>query len=359
MKQHRILFIAPLPPPVHGSAVVSKQIKESKMINETFLCDWVNMSTSRRLDEIGKASLIKPIRLIGALLKTIYNLTLHRYALCYLAITCHGKGFLKDVPFVLLCKLFGRKIVIHQHNKGMAEDVDRWPYRWLFPLCYKEAKVILLSWYLYPDIEKMVPRENVVICPNGIPDVKYEYKKRDNPVPHLLFLSNLIPSKGVFVLLDALKILQEKGLCFVCDFVGGETKEINTRRFVEEVNKRQLNKLVVYHGRKHGKEKEKYFCKSDIFVFPSMEDCFPLVLLEAMSYKLPIVTTSEGAIPDEVEGELNGLISEKNNAESLASCISRLIDDPILRSQMGENGFKKLNNCFTEELFEKKLKTFC
>ena len=167
-KKPRILFVGALPPPVHGSAVVSQQIKDSKLINDSFDSDWVNLSTSRRMDEIGKKTLAKPFRLLGALCRELWLLLTHHYDLCYLAITCHGSGFLKDTPFVLLAKLFCKKIVIHQHNKGMANDVDRWPYRWLLPLCYKNAKVILLSWYLYPDIERVVPKENVVICPNGI-----------------------------------------------------------------------------------------------------------------------------------------------------------------------------------------------
>ena len=99
-----------------------------------------------------------------------------RYDLCYLAITCHGIGFLKDAPFVLLCKLFGKKIVIHQHNKGMSRDVKQWPYRWLLPLVYRNTKVILLSWRLYPDIENVVRKEQILICPNGIPEETHRMK---------------------------------------------------------------------------------------------------------------------------------------------------------------------------------------
>ena len=355
----RILFIGTLPPPIHGSAVVSQQIKNSNLINEAFRCDWVNLSASRRMDEIGKKTLAKPFRLLAALCRELWLLLTRRYDLCYLAITCHGSGFLKDSPFVLLCKLFRTKIVIHQHNKGMANDVDRWPYRWLLPLCYKNAKVILLSWYLYPDIEKAVPKENVVICPNGIKlgpkNIDMHERKKDN-VPRLLFLSNLIESKGVFVLLDALKIIKDKGGGFICDFVGGETKEIDANSFAEEVEKRGLNHTVFYQGEKYGAEKEKAFNVSDIFVFPTNEDCFPLVLLEAMAHRLPIVTTTEGAIPDEVTDGENGLVCEKKNPESLAKCIAKLIEDEELRLRMGEAGRKKLEEKYTSEVFEKRMK---
>ena len=212
MSKPRILFITPLPPPVHGSAMVSQYIKDCKELQEEFICDFVNLSTSRNIDEIGKKSVMKYIRFIGAYFITFWKLLTRQYSLCYLAITCHGMGFLKDAPFVLLCKLFRRKVIIHQHNKGMSGYVDKQPYKWLLPLVYKNTKVILLSWYLYPDIEKVVKKEQVVICPNGIPEVfdKEPHFERNNEVPHLLFLSNLIPSKGVYVLLDACKLLKEK-----------------------------------------------------------------------------------------------------------------------------------------------------
>ena len=364
-----MLFVGTLPPPVHGSAVVSLQIKESKLINETFQCDWVNLGTSRRMDEIGKRTLAKPFRFIWAWLQALWLLITHRYSLCYLAITCHGVGFLKDAPFVLLARLFCKRRVIHQHNKGMSKDVDRWPYCWLLPLCYKNAKVILLSWHLYPDVEKVVPKENVHICPNGIKvtqesqiskkeEMKTNRTKGTKGIPRLLFLSNLIESKGVIVLLDALRILVDKGYLFHCDFVGGETKEIDAKRFADEVDKRQLNKIVVYRGRKYGEEKERVFSSSDIFVFPTFYDneCFPLVLLEAMQYGLPCVTTSEGGIADIVEDGVNGLISEKQNPESLADSIKELLVDKELRIRMGIVGKKILHEKFTEERFVEQIK---
>ena len=362
----RILFIGTLPPPVHGSAVVSQQIKDSKVINDAFDDDWINLGTSRSMDEIGKTTLAKPFRLIGALGKEFWYLLTRRYELCYLAITCHGSGFLKDSPFILMAKLFRKKIVIHQHNKGMADDVDRLPYRWLLPLCYKDAKVILLSWYLYPDIEKVVKKEDVFICPNGIKVQEFKSLINDNEkkarigelenwVPRLLFLSNLIESKGVLVLLDALKILKDKGYSFICDFVGGETKEIDAKRFNEEVEKRGLNEIAIYQGRKYGVEKEEFFEMCDVFTLPTSNDCFPLVLLEAMAHRIPLVSTPIGGIPDVIKDGENGLIAESKNPVSLAHCIGKLLDSKELRKRMGENGYQRLKELYTDDIFENNL----
>ena len=345
----RILFVATFPPPIHGSAVMSQYIKESKLINDTFDCDYINLSTSRGIDEIGIFNPIKIWRLFIALFVMTWKLSIKHYDLCYLAITCHGIGFLKDAPFVFLCKLFRRKVVIHQHNKGMSKDLERWPYSWLLPLTYKNVKVILLSQRLYQDIDKVVPKENVYICPNGIPEVdcEYKYMERRNEIPHLLFLSNLMESKGVIVLLDALKILKGKGLSFICDFVGGETKEVDLVRFEHDVVRHGLSQIAIYKGRKVGAEKEDSLLKADLFIFPTFyhNECFPLVLLEAMQYGLPIVTTDEGGIPDIVKDGENGLICEKNNPDSLANCIEMLLKDNTLREEYGRKG---------RDLFEKK-----
>lgn len=362
MKRYKILFIATFPPPIHGSSVVSEQIRNSKVINDTFEGDYVNFGTSRKMDEIGKGGLwlnIKKLfRFAGSFFKTFWMLTAHRYDLCYLAITCHGAGFLKDAPFVLLCKMFGRKIVIHQHNKGMSKDVDRPIYKWLLPMVYKNAKVILLSWHLYPDIEKVVKRENVMICPNGIkPTVDPSFERKPHKIPHILFLSNLLIDKGVLVLLDALKILKDKGYSFVCDFVGSETKDIDASRFAKEVESRGLNQLAIYHGRKYGADKDAYFKQADIFAFPTFYDneTFGLVNLEAMEYKLPIISTNIGGIPDVVVNGENGFATQPENADSIVCSLCKLLDDSSLRQKMGEDGYRKYKAKFTEICFETNL----
>ena len=412
----RILFIAPLPPPVHGSAMVSKYIKDSAKLQSVAQCDWVNLSTSRRMDEIGKGGAMKLLRFMGAYLKTLWLLLTHRYDLCYLAITCHGIGFLKDAPFVWLCKMFGCRVLIHQHNKGMSNCIERWPYRWLIPYIYKRARVMLLSWHLYPDIAKVVKREQVVICANGIAAEQQvncddsqvnvasprlnaaeqrvnsddslvnvaEQRLKDTqsqgddspatalrltsssaainrsetaslPV-NLLFLSNLIPSKGVYVLLDACRILKDKGLDFQCNFVGGETKEIDRARFEAEVQRRGLEGMVRYEGPKYGEEKEEYWRSSDVFVFPTyyFNECFPLVILEAMQHGLPVVSTDEGAVPDMVADGVNGFVCERKDVSGLVGALERLITDAALRMRMGEVGRKRYEEEFTLERFEER-----
>lgn len=354
-----ILFILHLPPPVHGAAMMGKYIHDSKLINDSFDCHYINLTTAKNLEDIGHFRVGKIVEFIG-LLRRIRKAIKHLHPdLVYVTPNAKGGAFYKDFVVVEMIKAMGCKVVVHYHNKGVATRQDRWLDDKLYRKFFKGIKVILLAKALYPDVQKYVKRKDVYICPNGIPDTtggKEPTAERHNKIPHLLFLSNLLFSKGVIVLLDALKILKDRGYSFVCDFVGGETAEIDAARFQREVEQRGLNRLVIYDGRKYGADKEQYFDKADVFVFPSTNEAFGLVSLEAMGHKVPVVATNEGGIPDVVKDGQNGLVAENDNPKSLADCVAELLDDKQLREKMGEDGYSKFKANFTLQAFEGKFK---
>lgn len=114
--------------------------------------------------------------------------------------------------------------------------------------------------------------------------------------------------------------------------------------------------MVTYVGRKVREEKEAFFRQADIFVFPTYYETFGLVNLEAMEYKLPVISTNEGGIPDIVKDGENGLICEKQNPVSLADCIAKLLDDEELRVKMGNAGYEKFCREFTLDKFENRMR---
>lgn len=352
----RILFILHLPPPVHGAAMVGKYIHDSRVVNEAFDCRYINLTTARSLQDIGRGGLRKLWKFLVLLVRIVWSVLRTKPELVYVTPNACGGAFYKDFVVVQLLKLLRRRVVVHYHNKGVRtrqeEHLDNWMYRRFF----RGLKVILLAEALYDDVKKYVRREDVLICPNGIPETLTEgpKDKREDDVPRLLFLSNLLEAKGVFVLLDALQILKNQGRLFHCDFVGGETAEIDAVRFQSEVERRGLNTDVLYHGRKYGAEKHTFFAQADVFVFPTFypNEAFPLVNLEAMEHSLTIVSTDEGGIRDMVRDGENGFISEKGNAQSLADCIACLLDEPALRKRMGEDGYRKFKAHYSLSAFE-------
>ncbi len=348
----KVLFIMHMPPPIHGASMVGKYIHDSKLVNEEFECFYLSPSTAKNINEIAKFSLLKVFRFIILLLKIGKILIFKKPDLVYYTATARKDGFRVSYIFVTWIRLFNNNIVVHFHNKGVCENkkgIDG-----IIRKCFfRNIKVMLLSHNLFYDVEDWLDGKDVLICPNGIPQTNEEIIERKNSVPHLLFLSNLLISKGVYVLLDACEILKDKGCSFVCDFVGAESKEISESTFFAEVSKRGLGEFVKYHGRKYGAEKDSYFRNADIFVFPTYNETFGLVNLEAMQYQLPIVTTNEGGIPDVVKDGINGYVCERKNSESLAIAIENLLLSPELRVKLGNQGYNIYMQNFTLDKFER------
>lgn len=360
-KKYNILFILHLPPPVHGAAMVGKYIKDSVLINSEFGCHYINLAIASSIENIGKVG-IKKLWKFLQLLHSIRR-EVKRINPDYVYITPNAKGgaFYKEWVIVMMLKMMGCRIVAHYHNKGVSSRQDKWLDNWMYRRFFKNIKVILLAEALYFDIQKYVRREDVYICPNGIPVEELQnsgasVEKKNRNVPQLLFLSNLLVDKGVLVLLDALKGLKDKGCFFVCNFVGGETADIDAKRFVAEVDRRGLNEMAFYKGKKYGQDKDEEFEGADLFVFPTFyhNECFPLVLLEAMQYGLPCISTNEGGISGIIKDGENGFIVGRKDVHSLADKIEILLTDKELRIRMGNAGKEKFQKEFTLEVFEKR-----
>ena len=379
IKENKILFLLHLPPPVHGSSVVGLFIAESERLNMEFKCTYVNLLASQNVAETGKINIRKLLGFVPVIFRIISTLILNRPKLCYLALTTTGAAFYKDLFLVGILKIFRIKYIYHLHNKGISINQHKAFNRTCYRFVFKNAQVILLSKHLYPDIQSFVSESNIHICPNGIPDSfpfskinssetsMQDLKNQNNlanriqdiekskPV-QILFLSNLIESKGVYILLDACAILKNKNIQFKCIFIGGES-DISIGQFNERVAQLKLNDYVNYQGKRYGMEKYNAFAEADIFAFPTYYyyETFGLVNLEAMQQSKPIVSTFEGGIPDVIEDGITGFLVPQKNATALAEKLELLITNPELRLQMGASGLEKYKREFTLEIFENRL----
>jgi glycosyltransferase involved in cell wall biosynthesis len=356
----KILLILPLPPPLHGASIVGKSILESNLINKNFTCQYINFNLSSHIYDIGKFSKFKFLKIFLTIFQILKKLFFLRPNLVYITLTASGIGFYKDSFFALIIKCFGFNIVYHFHNKGFIDQENKIIDKILYNLLFNGSKVILLSNRLYPDFRKYLSLDQVFFCPNGIDDTLLNNLNskncKNNSKIKILFLSNFIISKGIFILLEACAILKNKCIPFECIFVGG-IGDINEEQFFEKVNDLNLNNQIIYLGKKYYNEKIIIYNNADIFAFPSYyhNECFPLVLLEAMNFGLPIVTTDEGAIRDIVVDGQTGFIIPKKNVQILADKLELLINNKDLRLSMGLAGRKKFENEFTISHFENKL----
>lgn len=356
-----------MPPPVYGASMVGQYIHNSELINASFDCHYVNLAVATRLDEIGKWGWNKVKGVLKKLMEVRNAVKTVKPDLVYITPNSAGAPFYKDFITVMMLKMMGQKIVMHFHNKGVATRQNRWLDNWLYRRYFKGVKLILLADALYEDVKRYVNREDVFVCPNAIPMLtmaEQTVRASDN-MPHILWLTNIMKTKGIMEFLAALKILNDKGVKFQADFIGGLTKELAGDEFDDALSMMGLNGCCTYYGPRYGEEKSVFFHQSDIFVLPSYTEAFPVSILEAMVFGLPIVASNVGGVSAEVEDGVNGYLLGGNqpimlntfhpNPREIAEKIEKLLTDSTLRQRMGEAGREKFEKEFTLEVFEKRM----
>ena len=354
IKKYKVLFILHIPPPMHGSSVVGKQIFSSSLINNTFKTKYLNINSSSNLEQLGKKNFSKLYYILQTYFNLIFQLIHFRPDLCYFALNSKGIAFYRDLIIVFILKIFNKKIIYHLHNKGVKEREKKFTFKLFYKFIFKNEKVILLSKNLFLDVKRFVKINQVSFCPNGIKKVKRLKPNNNSNKIQLLFFSNLFKFKGVYNLLDICSILKERKLDFTCNFVG-DIGDIDLYNFNKKVLDLNLSKYVIYHGPKFENEKNEVFLNADIFIHPTLDDCFPLVVLEAMQYGLPIVSTFEGGIPDIIDNNQNGLLFHNFDLIGMSNAVENLIKKRDLRLKLGNLARIKFNNEFTFHNFEKRI----
>jgi glycosyltransferase involved in cell wall biosynthesis len=140
----------------------------------------------------------------------------------------------------------------------------------------------------------------------------------------LLFVGGDFARKGGQILLD----------CFAryfsssCELWLVTQTPIEPRPFVQVFNDLTPN----------SEQLKRLYAEADVFVFPTLSDCAPLAVPEAMAASLPVVSTSVGAIPEMVREGETGYLVEPGSVEALHDALERLVADGALRAALGANG---------------------
>jgi glycosyltransferase involved in cell wall biosynthesis len=307
----------------------------------------------RQLEDMGKWKIKKFFIVIKKIRELIFELHNYKPDLVYFQISLHGFAFFRDLLFVCIIKLLKVKIAFHLHGKGIKDK--SFFSKKMYKFCFKNEYLIFLSSLIINDVEDVFTGKSYIV-PNGIPDIINLYNKKEGKENiNILFLSNFIESKGILDFISMLKILTDEGCKFTATIVGADA-DFSFDQIKERLLEAGLDSFVQLLGPKYGKEKEQILLRSDIFVFPTKNDIWGNVLLEAMQFSLPIISTKEGAIPEIVDEGITGFLVEKNHPEELAKKIEILLTDAELRKKMGNFGRKKYEEKYTLQQFENNMK---
>jgi glycosyltransferase involved in cell wall biosynthesis len=122
---------------------------------------------------------------------------------------------------------------------------------------------------------------------------------------------------------------------------------------------RDMNNLpsnVIYCGVLRGRDLDEFYRNASAFVIPSIcYEGFPMVLPEAMAYRLPVIASRNGGFPEIVENGYNGVLFSMGDHQDLIAKIKYIWENLKIAEELGQNGFKKLKKEYSPDIYYKKL----
>lgn len=161
----------------------------------------------------------------------------------------------------------------------------------------------------------------------------------------IICVASLEEVKGHKHLIEACRILRERGVDFICDLIGEGPRRAELAAQITAAN---LERHVIMHGSMKRDDVVRMLKAADVKVLASVptaegkREGVPVVLMEAMACGLPVISSRLSGIPELVEHERTGVLLPPGEAEGLAGAIERLQNDPALRRRLGEAGREKV-----------------
>lgn len=240
-------------------------------------------------------------------------------------------------------------VMRREHRKGRA-----WHFGWknrfwhrlyhqtMFTVAIRTADYGVASnreAWTYPEL--VHDRDPGCICyiPNGVENQFFvEHGYEDTTPMRLLFVGTWLDRKGIYYLVDALRILVQKGKAVQLTVAGCLSPEVHVRGFFAPEIQCHV-RVLPFVARE---EMPALYATHDIFVFPSLMEGMPLSLLEAMAAGMPVVSTYNSGMADVVEDRFNGLAVADADAQGLADAIEELFNTAELRKQLGQEAARTM-----------------
>ncbi len=238
---------------------------------------------------------------------------------------------IRKTIFIFLAKIFKKKIVTHFHSFSIESTINgkyHKLYRWIF---FSSDKIIVLSdqWKLWltkkwPELE-----DKIEVVYNPCPIIQ-NGKNVTAKTKTILYAGILNARKGYSDLIRAFYSIENKFDEWKLVFAGnGEIEE--AKLLVTDL---KISDKVIFKGWVNGKEKDRLFRSASIFCLPSYAEGFPMSVLDAWAYGIPVVTTPVGGLPDILEHGKNAMVFEPGDIKSLAKNLEELIINEKLREEL-------------------------
>ena len=170
---------------------------------------------------------------------------------------------------------------------------------------------------------------------------------KNNDIPVILYVGRLNPEKGVHVLIEAMKILEHRGVQAVCRIVGGALVDKHKTNLYKKRLFESSPSCVRFEGRRSAKQIADEYRSADILCCPSVwQEPFGNVNIEAMACGIPVAASRVGGIP-EIASEGGVILVDPNSSVELADALQKLVEDKVLRAKVAAEGLSSFRRRFT------------
>lgn len=211
-----------------------------------------------------------------------------------------------------------------------------WWKRWMIRQVLSDTRVLVQSEEIEVDVREFIPElePDIGVLGNGV-TVPDEQASLDSNI--VLFVGRLAPKKGVKYLIEAMGCVESDAELWI---VGDGQKRSELEQQASEVDIE-----ATFYGEVGPGDVDDFYRKAAVLVLPSLEgEGMPNVVLEAMAYGVPVVTTRSGGLPQIIEDGRNGYLTTMRDSSSLAKSINQILSKPEHRKRMGENSRKYVYN---------------
>ena len=246
-----------------------------------------------------------------------------------------GSFYRKFIIFLIAKYVFRKTVLYHMHASRFHIFYNRSNrlIKRCIQLFINQCDVLLCLSDMWKGffIEYFKPK-NIEVIPNIVEYPVRCNQRTLNGTLSFLFLGEIGERKGVFDLLQVIANKQAKYRNKIHLFIGGNGK---TDALVTFIEKQQISDIVDFIGWVTKDEKTRVLNSSDIYILPSYNEGLPISILEAMSYGMPVISTTVGGIPEIVRQNQNGLLITPGNHQQIEESLDFFLTSPDLIRQYG------------------------
>lgn len=252
----------------------------------------------------GGSSMFRLCCFLKFLVLFVYRFIVVRPKVIYLSISRSEGGFIKDLPVFLIAYLFKRKVIIHVHGSDFKDFVDQSSgmLRKLIFYCYNRVHTAIVLTIGMKAEFAAFPMINVTVVSNSSESYSSLVPATSGKSLRILFMSNIIKSKGIFELMSAVSDIHCDGVCITLDIAGSfVADEYLDKHEVEKEFRARFDSLCMnYHGVVSGSGKSELFELANVVALPSYykTEAQPIVLIEALSCGRFILSSYYKYIPE-------------------------------------------------------------